>query len=67
MTRTNVVLDDEVVAQAKKVTGIKTVRHLLDHALKELLRHKNQRRLLKLRGKIDWEGDLSDLRQGRHF
>jgi Arc/MetJ family transcription regulator len=67
MKRTNVLLNDETVALAKKATGIKTTRQLIDHALQELLRHKNQRRLLKLRGNIEWEGDLSALRQGRHF
>jgi len=38
MKRTNIVLDEELVAEAKKATGIKTTRELVDHALRELLR-----------------------------
>jgi len=65
MRRTNVVLDDTLVAKAKALTGIATTRELLDHALRELVRHKRQRDLLKLRGKVDWEGDLDAMRRGR--
>jgi Arc/MetJ family transcription regulator len=65
MGRTNVVLDEALVEQCQKVTGIKTRRSLIDFALHEVLRHRNQRRLLKLKGAIKWEGDLNEWRQGR--
>jgi Arc/MetJ family transcription regulator len=67
MKRTNVVLDDQIVGQAKKLTGIKVTRELLDYALRELLRHRRQRDILRLRGAVDWQGDLSEMRRGRSF
>ena len=65
MKRTNVVLDEKLVIRAKSVTGIKTVRALVDHALREIVRHRRQRDILKLRGCVDWKGDLSKMRRGR--
>ena len=65
MGRTNVVLDDELVEECQKLTGIKTRRALIDYALHELLRHRRQRRLLELRGTVDWEGDLDAWRATR--
>lgn len=65
MSRTNVVLDDELVEECQKMTGIKTRRKLIDYALHEVLRHKNQRKILELKGKVDWDGDLSSWRKGR--
>lgn len=65
MGRTNIVLDDELVDKAKSMTGIKTIRELVHHALRELVRHKRQRDLIKLQGRIDWEGDLDEMRRGR--
>ena len=67
MGRTNVVLDDNLVQKCIELTGIKTRRKLLDHALKELLRHENQKKILELKGKIKWEGNLHNWREGRVF
>ncbi len=66
MGRTNIVLDDSLVLECQKVTGIKTRRALVDHALQELLRRERQRRILKLRGRVKWEGDLDEWRKGRN-
>ena len=66
MARTNVVLDDDLVAQCQAVTGIPTRRSLIDHALQELLRHERQKTVLELKGRIAWQRDLSALRKGRH-
>jgi Arc/MetJ family transcription regulator len=65
MKRTNVVLDAKLIEDCIKVTGIKTQRALIDHALRELLRHENQTKILKLKGKILWEGDLNEWRRER--
>lgn len=67
MGRTNVVLNDELVQKCFKATGIKTRRKLIDYALQEILRHENQKMILKLKGKIDWEGDLNFWREERNF
>jgi Arc/MetJ family transcription regulator len=65
MGRTTVVLNDKLVAQCMKATGIKTKRALIDHALRELLRRERQKRILELKGTVDWEGDLAEWRKGR--
>ena len=65
MGRTNVVLDEEMVATCQKATGIRTRRAVIDYALRELARHKRQREILKLQGAVDWRGDLKAWRRGR--
>ncbi len=65
MGRTNVVLDDDLVRECRKLTGIETRRALIDFALREVLRHGQQRRLLELKGAVRWEGDLDAWREGR--
>ena len=45
MGRTNVVLDDQLVTDCMEITGIKTRRALIDHALREILRREDDRRL----------------------
>ena len=65
MGRTNIVLDDALIKECIRITGIKTRRTLVDHALRELLRHEDQKKILELKDKVDWDGDLSDWRKGR--
>ena len=65
MKRTNVVLDEELVGTAKSLTGIRTTRQIVDHALRELVRHRRQRALLRLKGRIHWDGNLDEMRRGR--
>jgi Arc/MetJ family transcription regulator len=67
MKRTNIVLDEKLVAKARKLTGIKTQRALIDHALREIVRREEMKRLLELEGTIEWEGDLSEMRRGREL
>ena len=67
MTRTNIVLDETLVGKAKRATGLKTIREVVHYALREVIRHHRQRDILKLRGNVHWEGDLSQMRQGRSF
>ncbi|WP_177421540.1 type II toxin-antitoxin system VapB family antitoxin, partial [endosymbiont of Lamellibrachia barhami] len=55
-TRTNIVLNTHLVDTGLKLTGLKTRRELVDFALRELVRHEQQKKLLALKGKIDWEG-----------
>ena len=65
MTRTNVVLDDVLVERCQRVTGIPTRRSVIDYALRELLRHGNQKKILNLKGRVAWDGDLASWRAGR--
>ena len=63
--RTNIVLDRTLVEEALRETGLKTRRELVDHALRELVRHRRQRKLLELKGTVRWEGDLDEMRTRR--
>ena len=63
--RTNIVLDDDLVDRAQQLTGIRTKREVIHKALLILVRLQEQTAVRKLRGKIRWEGDLAESRQGR--
>ena len=63
--RTNIVLDQELVERALEETGLRTRRALIDHALRELLRRGDQKRLLELKGSVEWIGDLDEMREHR--
>jgi len=65
--RTNIVIDDELMAEARQLTGLKTKREVVEEALRVLIRTTQQKNVLALRGKIQWEGDLDAMRQGRYF
>ena len=65
MKRTNIVLDENLVTRGLKLTGLKTRKDLVHHALIQLVRRESQQGLLKLRGRIKWEGDLAEMRKGR--
>lgn len=65
MSRTNILLDDNLVRKGMKVTGLKTKKALVDLALRELIRKEDQKSMLALEGKIRWEGNLDELRKGR--
>lgn len=63
MKRTNVVVDEKLVARCRKLTGVRSTRDLIDRALRELVSREEQRRLAtKLRGS-GWEGDLTQMRE----
>ena len=65
--RTNIVLDDRLVAEAQRLTGITTKRALVDEALRVLIATRRRRSLLELEGKIRFaEGyDHKALREDR--
>ena len=65
MARTNIDLDDALVSEGLKVTGLRTKRELVDLALRELVRRKEQAEILELEGRFEWHGDLEELRKGR--
>ena len=65
MKRTNIVLDEKLVAQGMRLTGIDTQKALIDYALRELVRRKEQKKILRLKGNVSWEEDLDQLRNNR--
>jgi Arc/MetJ family transcription regulator len=60
--RTNVEIDEKLMSDLRKATGLKTKREIVDYALKLALRLKRQEQIKKLRGKFHWEGDLEKMR-----
>jgi Arc/MetJ family transcription regulator len=63
--RTNIVLDDERISRAKRLTGHATKRAVVDEALELLIRVREQEAVRTLRGKLVWDGDLGRLREAR--
>lgn len=60
--RTNIEIDDVVMAEVKRLTGVQTKREAVDLALRELVARHQRLGILRLRGKIHWEGDLDQSR-----
>ncbi|MGD0087558.1 MAG: type II toxin-antitoxin system VapB family antitoxin [Verrucomicrobiota bacterium] len=65
MKRTNIVLDEGLVRQGLRATGMKTRRALVHRALQELVRREKQMGLLPLKGKVRWTENLDALRRSR--
>ena len=62
--RTNIDIDDKVVAELKALTGAKTTKKVVEDALKAELKWQRAVRGIKsLRGNIEWEGDLDAMRR----
>jgi Arc/MetJ family transcription regulator len=65
--RTNIDVDEALLAQAMEVCGATTKRAAVEAALRLAVQLKAQEGILKWRGKIHWEGDLSVSREGRYM
>ena len=63
--RTNIVIDDKLMAATLRATGLSTKREVVELGLKTVLRLRQQAEIKKLRGKITWEGDLDAMRRDR--
>lgn len=63
--RTNIEIDDQLMADALRLTGVKTKREVVEMALKSLVSLKKQEDIRKFRGKLHWEGNLKALRRAR--
>ena len=61
--RTNIEIDDKLMADAMKATGLKTKRETVEESLRLLTQMRVQQELLSLRGKIKWIGDLDEMRR----
>jgi len=65
MSRTVINIEDDVLKKAQKLTGIKKKVDVVNLALKKLVEQKEIEKILALKGKIKWEGNLEELRAGR--
>jgi len=63
--RTNIVIDDKLMDDALKATGLTTKKEAVEMGLKALIRMKKQEKIRKFKGALSWEGDLSEMRKTR--
>lgn len=61
--RTNIAIDDGLMKDAPRVTGLRTKREVEELGLKTLVKSDRQSEIRKLRGKITWRGDLEAMRR----
>jgi len=60
--RTNIVIDDQLMADALKVTGLATKKEAVERGLQLLIKQNQQQAIRELRGKLKWVGDLDQMR-----
>lgn len=63
--RTNIVIDDKLMRDTLRATGLKTKREVVEEGLRTLLRLKKQAEIRRLRGKLEWKGNLDAMRSDR--
>ena len=61
--RTNIVVDDQLMSQALKLSGFKTKKQAVEEGLRLLIAMKKQESIRQFRGKLMWEGDLDAMRK----
>ncbi len=61
--RTNIVIDDRLMARAMRLSGAATKREAVQQGLELLVRIKRQQKIRSLRGKLHWEGNLDEMRR----
>jgi len=60
--RTNIVIDDKLMRDTLRATGLKTKREAVELGLRTLLRLRQQEEIRRYRGKLGWQGDLDTMR-----
>jgi Arc/MetJ family transcription regulator len=61
--RTNIEIDDQLIEQVKKEANLKTRKEAVHVALENYLRVLRRRKLASLRGKVEWVGNLAQMRR----
>jgi Arc/MetJ family transcription regulator len=65
--RTNINVNDDLLAEAMQLSGLKTKKAVVEEGLRQLIRLQRQAGIRSLRGKLKWEGNLEESRLGRRF
>ncbi len=65
MLRTNIELDEKLVNEAMRLTKKRTKKETVNYALEELVRKLKRKKILDLEGKVEWIGDLDEMRRSR--
>jgi len=63
--RTNIVIDDTLIAKAMNYTGLRTKKEVVHFALEEIVRREERKKILDLQRKVHWEGNLDETRGNR--
>jgi Arc/MetJ family transcription regulator len=65
--RTNIDIDDALLAEAMETSGLKTKKATVEEALRRLVRERRQKEAIADMAGLGWEGDLDAMREGRTF
>jgi Arc/MetJ family transcription regulator len=65
--RTNIDIDDNLIAEAMAATGLTTKKATVEEALRRLVRHHQRRNAVADMAGLGWEGDLDAMREGLEF
>lgn len=65
--RTNIEIDEKLIEEARRITGLPSKKAIVEAALQEMIRRARQREVADYFGKFEWEGNLDESRQGRTF
>jgi Arc/MetJ family transcription regulator len=60
--RTNIVIDDKLMKETLRLTGLKTKREAVELGLRTVVRLRKQDEIRRFRGKLEWKGDLDAMR-----
>lgn len=60
--RTNIEIDNKLMNEAIKISGLKTKKETVELGLKTLVRLKKQENIRRFRGQLEWTGNLDDMR-----
>lgn len=66
MARTVIDIDEVILAQALRLSGLRKKVDVVNYALRKLVEQQEIEQILTLKGKIQWEGDLEQMRKDRH-
>ena len=65
MKRTNLVLSEDLLEEATRLSGEKTYSRTVERALRDFVNRMKARRILELRGSGLWSGELDEMRRDR--
>lgn len=65
MRRTNIELDEKLVKKAMRLTKHRTKKELVNHVLREFVEREEWKELIRMRGKVKWDGNLDRMRKSR--
>jgi len=60
--RTNIVIDDKLMKETLRLTGLRTKREAVELGLRTIVRLRKQEEIRRFRGKLKWQGDLDAMR-----